>query len=141
MIYFEIKGVLIGLVDKTSEQYANFAAIGGIQDSFNQYVAVFVFLAWIKIFKYISFNKTMTQLQSTLSRCAKDIAGDYFLLFIFIYFLSAFETDWEISQGLKHSIRTGKENGGNSLILKELNHFNILHLCNCLQVFKLSVSE
>ena len=34
----------------------------------NNFIAVCVFLAWIKLFKYISFNKTMTQLSSTLSR-------------------------------------------------------------------------
>jgi hypothetical protein len=31
-------------------------------------MAVLVFLAWIKLFKYISFNKTMTQLSKTLER-------------------------------------------------------------------------
>ena len=37
-------------------------------------------------FKYISFNKTMTQLSSTLSRCAKDLAG--FAVMFFIIFLA-----------------------------------------------------
>lgn len=85
-VYFAVRSILQGLVDKTSEQYANFATLGSWQDSFNQFVSVFVFLAWIKIFKYISFNKTMTQLQSTLSRCAKDIAG--FAVMFFIIFLA-----------------------------------------------------
>ena len=38
----------------------------------------------VQIFKYISFNKTMTQLSSTLGRCAKDLAG-FFVMFIIIF--------------------------------------------------------
>lgn len=39
-----------------------------------------------QVFKYISFNKTMTQLSSTLARCAKDLAG--FAVMFFIIFLA-----------------------------------------------------
>ena len=39
-----------------------------------------------QIFKYISFNKTMTQLSSTLSKCAKDLAG--FAVMFIIFFLA-----------------------------------------------------
>ena len=49
-------------------QYANFEQLGFYQTQFNSAVAMCVFFAWIKLFKYISFNKTMTQLSSTLSR-------------------------------------------------------------------------
>ena len=45
-----------------------------------------VFLAWVKIFKYVSFNKVMTQLFLTMSRCAKDVSG--FAVMFFIVFLS-----------------------------------------------------
>ena len=38
------------------------------------------------MFKYISFNRTMTQLSSTLSKCAKDLAG--FAVMFFIFFLA-----------------------------------------------------
>ena len=40
----------------------------------------------LQIFKYISFNKTMTQLSSTLGRCAKDLLG--FAVMFFIIFLA-----------------------------------------------------
>ena len=40
----------------------------------------------LQVFKYISFNKTMTQLSSTLARCAKDLAG--FAVMFFIIFLA-----------------------------------------------------
>jgi len=71
---------------KNNDQYANFEVLGHWQELYNDFVAVAVFFAWIKIFKYISFNKTMTQLQSTLARCAKDIAG--FAVMFFIIFLA-----------------------------------------------------
>lgn len=41
-----------------------------------------------QIFKYISFNKTMTQLSSTLARCAKDILG-FAIMFFIVFFAYA----------------------------------------------------
>ena len=32
-----------------------------------EFAAFNVFVAWVKVFKYLSFNKTMTQLSGTLS--------------------------------------------------------------------------
>ncbi|XP_063713184.1 polycystin-2-like isoform X2 [Symsagittifera roscoffensis] len=69
-----------------SDTYGNFYWLGYLQTQFNNALAVVVFFAWVKLFKYISFNKTMTQLQTTLSRCAKDIAG--FLVMFLIVFLA-----------------------------------------------------
>jgi diacylglycerol kinase len=40
------------------------------------------------MFKYISFNKTMTQLSETLAKCAKDISG-FALMFFIIFFAFA----------------------------------------------------
>lgn len=42
----------------------------------------------LQIFKYISFNKTMTQLSSTLARCAKDILG-FAIMFFIVFFAYA----------------------------------------------------
>jgi polycystin 2 len=81
----EVGRLLDGLL-KEDSQYANFETLGHWQELFNDFIAVAVFFAWIKVFKYISFNKTMTQLQSTLARCAKDIAG--FAIMFFIIFLA-----------------------------------------------------
>ncbi|XP_071479306.1 polycystin-2-like [Diadema antillarum] len=64
--------------------YPDFEILGYWQDLFNNIIAVNVFLAWIKTFKYISFNKTMTQLSSTLSRCAKDVGG-FTVMFLIIF--------------------------------------------------------
>ncbi|XP_065058180.1 polycystin-2-like protein 1 [Rhopilema esculentum] len=66
--------------------FANFAVLGFWQNQYDNLVAVAVFICWIKVFKYISFNKTMTQLSSTLGKCAKDIAG--FAVMFFIIFLA-----------------------------------------------------
>lgn len=81
----EVDKLLKGLLSN-DDQYANFDVLGYWQEQFNDFVAIAVFCAWIKVFKYISFNKTMTQLQSTLARCAKDIAG--FAVMFFIIFLA-----------------------------------------------------
>ncbi|XP_037094616.1 polycystin-2-like [Pollicipes pollicipes] len=73
---------------KDDIQYANFELLGFYQTQFNAAVAMCVFFAWIKLFKYISFNKTMTQLSSTLSRCAKDVMG-FAIMFFIVFFAFA----------------------------------------------------
>ena len=45
-----------------------FDTLGFWSAQFSNVLAVLSFVAWVKIFKYISFNKTMSQLSSTLSR-------------------------------------------------------------------------
>ncbi|XP_071829952.1 polycystin-2-like protein 1 isoform X3 [Apostichopus japonicus] len=70
------------------DMYADFEYLGRWQSIFTNVTAVAVFLAWIKVFKYISFNKTMTQLSSTLSRCAKDVGG-FTIMFLIIFFAYA----------------------------------------------------
>ncbi|XP_073252460.1 polycystin-2-like protein 1 [Porites lutea] len=80
-----VNDLLQGLL-KNNKQYANFDSLGFWQTQFNNMVAVAVFFAWIKVFKYISFNKTMTQLSATLNNCAKDVGG--FAVMFFIIFLA-----------------------------------------------------
>eukprot|EP00094_Tigriopus_californicus_P009732 TCALIF_09381-PA protein Name:"Similar to PKD2 Polycystin-2 (Bos taurus)" AED:0.09 eAED:0.09 QI:23/1/1/1/0.9/0.90/11/108/699 len=70
------------------DQYADFTSLGMWSKQNNNAVAICVFFAWIKLFKYISFNKTMTQLSSTLSRCAKDVAG-FGVMFFIVFFAFA----------------------------------------------------
>jgi hypothetical protein len=45
-----------------------FDTLGFWSAQFSNVLAVLSFVAWVKVFKYISFNKTMSQLSSTLSR-------------------------------------------------------------------------
>ncbi|KAL4699057.1 hypothetical protein H8959_011714 [Pygathrix nigripes] len=66
---------LMGKLLQQPNTYADFEFLAFWQTQYNNMNAVNLFFAWIKIFKYISFNKTMTQLSSTLARCAKDILG------------------------------------------------------------------
>uniref|UniRef100_A0A8C9FY55 Polycystin cation channel PKD1/PKD2 domain-containing protein n=1 Tax=Pavo cristatus TaxID=9049 RepID=A0A8C9FY55_PAVCR len=68
--------------------YPNFYFLAFWQVIYDNVIAVNVFFAWIKIFKYVSFSKTMTQLSSTLSRCAKDIIG-FAIMFFIIFFAYA----------------------------------------------------
>lgn len=45
-------------------------------------------LSFLQIFKYVSFNKTMNQLNLTLGNCAKDIAG-FGVMFFIVFFAFA----------------------------------------------------
>ncbi|XP_038627624.1 polycystic kidney disease 2-like 2 protein [Tachyglossus aculeatus] len=79
------------LLDKlllNAQEYPDFYFLAYYQTQYNNVIAINVFFAWIKIFKFISFNKTMSQLSSTLSRCAKDIIG-FAIMFFIIFFAYA----------------------------------------------------
>ena len=45
-------------------------------------LAINVFVSWLKLFKYISFNRTMNQLNATLARCAPDVMAFLFMFMI-----------------------------------------------------------
>ncbi|RMC11599.1 hypothetical protein DUI87_11720 [Hirundo rustica rustica] len=79
---------LLGELLKHPNAYADFEFLAFWQTQYNNMNAVNLFFAWIKIFKYISFNKTMTQLSSTLARCAKDILG-FAIMFFIVFFAYA----------------------------------------------------
>ncbi|TKC47877.1 hypothetical protein EI555_012917 [Monodon monoceros] len=78
---------LMGKLLQQPNTYADFEFLAFWQTQYNMN-AVNLFFAWIKIFKYISFNKTMTQLSSTLARCAKDILG-FAVMFFIVFFAYA----------------------------------------------------
>ncbi|XP_059707462.1 polycystin-2-like protein 1 [Haemorhous mexicanus] len=79
---------LLGELLEHPNTYADFEFLAFWQTQYNNMNAVNLFFAWIKIFKYISFNKTMTQLSSTLARCAKDILG-FAIMFFIVFFAYA----------------------------------------------------
>nr|XP_060623069.1 polycystin-2-like protein 1 [Anolis sagrei ordinatus] len=79
---------LMGQLLRNPSIYADFEFLAFWQTQYNNMNAVNLFFAWIKIFKYISFNKTMTQLSSTLARCAKDILG-FAIMFFIVFFAYA----------------------------------------------------
>ncbi|CAG0892278.1 unnamed protein product [Cyprideis torosa] len=103
--YITVQDKIKGLLeDDEMNRYANFEFLGYWQTRYNDMVAVCVFFAWIKIFKYISFNKTMTQLSSTLSRCAKDVAG--FAIMFFIVFFAFAQLGYLLFGTQVHDFRT-----------------------------------
>ncbi|UJR08879.1 hypothetical protein I4U23_013134 [Adineta vaga] len=77
-------GQILDELLKNQNSFADFEFLTYWQIQFNNVVAFAVFLAWIKIFKYVSFNKTMTQLSTTLSRCAKDVLG-FSVMFMIVF--------------------------------------------------------
>ena len=59
-----------------------------LSELFDEVLALLVFFAWIKVFKYVSFSATLSQLTLTLSRCSKDLAG-FTLMFFIVFFAFA----------------------------------------------------
>ncbi|XP_078532323.1 polycystin-2 [Lissotriton helveticus] len=80
-----ISGLLKNLLEEQTT-FPNFEPLAYWQIQFNNVAAVTVFFAWVKLFKFINFNRTMSQLSTTMSRCAKDILG--FAIMFFIIFLA-----------------------------------------------------
>ncbi|KAM4653652.1 polycystin-2-like protein 2 [Amazona ochrocephala] len=68
--------------------YPDFYFLTFWQVLYNNMIAVNIFFAWIKVLKYVRFNRTMEQLSSTLSRCAKDIIG-FAVMFFIVFFAYA----------------------------------------------------
>uniref|UniRef100_A0A4X2KQQ2 Polycystin 2 like 2, transient receptor potential cation channel n=1 Tax=Vombatus ursinus TaxID=29139 RepID=A0A4X2KQQ2_VOMUR len=79
---------LLGQLLEKTQEYPDFYFLACWQIRYNDMVAVNIFFAWIKIFRFISFNKTMSQLSTTLSRCVKDIIG-FAIMFFIIFFAYA----------------------------------------------------
>nr|XP_027783365.1 LOW QUALITY PROTEIN: polycystic kidney disease 2-like 2 protein [Marmota flaviventris] len=80
--------LLLGQLLENTEKYSDFYFLAYWHVYYNNIIAVTIFFAWIKIFKFISFNKTMSQLSSTLSCCIKDIVG-FAIMFFIIFFAYA----------------------------------------------------
>ncbi|KAM6940301.1 polycystin-2 isoform 1-T1 [Xenentodon cancila] len=79
------RNLLAGLLENYTS-HPSFEPLADLQVQFNNMAAVIVFFSWVKLFKFINFNKTMSQLSSTMSRCAKDLVG--FAIMFFIIFLA-----------------------------------------------------
>eukprot|EP00118_Oscarella_pearsei_P013529 m.109041 g.109041 ORF g.109041 m.109041 type:complete len:797 (+) comp37336_c0_seq2:145-2535(+) len=82
-----VNSTLDSLLSKPG-QHADFETLAFWQMQYNYIIAILVFFAWFKLFKYISFNKTMNQLSSTLSKCAKDVLG-FCIMFFIVFFAYA----------------------------------------------------
>ncbi|KAM9857263.1 polycystin-2 isoform 2-T2 [Aulostomus maculatus] len=80
-----VGSLLKGLLENHTS-HPSFESLANLQVQFNNVAAVIVFFSWVKLFKFINFNKTMSQLSGTMSRCAKDLVG--FAIMFFIIFLA-----------------------------------------------------
>lgn len=78
-------GVLLRFLEDQNS-FPNLEHLAYWQVQFSNVAAVLVFFVWIKLFKFINFNRTMSQLSITMSRCAKDLFG--FAIMFFIIFLA-----------------------------------------------------
>ncbi|KAM5301112.1 polycystin-2-like protein 2 isoform 1-T1 [Glossophaga mutica] len=67
--------LLLLILLKSTEKYPDFYFLAYWHIYYSNIIAITIFFAWMKIFKFISFNKAMFQLSSTLSRCIRDIVG------------------------------------------------------------------
>merc|ERR1719369_640778 len=54
--YLEVTNTLEGLLQSNHTKYEDFEDLGFWQTQFNNMIALAIFFAWIKLFKYISFN-------------------------------------------------------------------------------------
>jgi polycystin 2 len=70
------------------ESFADFQALAFSANMFVWSLGFCVFFAWVKMFKYVSFNKTMTQLSRTISRSSGDIGG-FSVMFFIVFFAFA----------------------------------------------------
>ncbi|XP_045678608.1 polycystic kidney disease 2-like 2 protein isoform X2 [Phyllostomus hastatus] len=77
--------LLLLMLLKSTEKYPDFYFLASWHIYYSSVIAITIFFAWIKIFKFISFNKTMFQLSSTLSRCIRDIVGFATMFFIVLF--------------------------------------------------------
>ncbi|XP_060524738.1 polycystin-2-like isoform X2 [Cylas formicarius] len=66
--------------------YGNLEHAGYVDGMVETSGAVLAFLVYMKVFKFLNFNRRMAQLNNTLSQCAKDVAG--FSVMFFIAFLA-----------------------------------------------------
>ena len=54
------------------QTFGDFDTLSNLNDVSINVLAINVFFAWLKLFKYISFNRTMNQLNATLARFESD---------------------------------------------------------------------
>jgi len=70
------------------EAFADFQALAFWSNMFKWTLGLCIFFAWIKLFKYVSFNKTMSQLSLTITRSSGDIGG-FAVMFFIVFFAFA----------------------------------------------------
>nr|CAH7743777.1 unnamed protein product [Callosobruchus chinensis] len=82
--YIEVP-LAIEALNENPDQYANIEYLASMYTSKSNLFAIMLFLVIMKAFKYLNFNRTMGQLNSTLKQCSKDVVG-FSLMFFIVFF-------------------------------------------------------
>eukprot|EP01135_Chromosphaera_perkinsii_P004899 Nk52_evm4s304 gene=Nk52_evmTU4s304 len=83
----EVDRLLTGILAEP-DKHSNFEDLAFWEVQYTNMIAFNVFIGWVKLFKYVSFNPTMNQLSCTLKSSAKDIFG-FAIMFFIIFFAYA----------------------------------------------------
>ena len=75
-------------LEQNPNEYVSFEAVSHFETIYVDLSAISLFLSWLKIFKYISFNRTMRHFSTTLQRCSKDILS-FAVMFFIVFFAFA----------------------------------------------------
>lgn len=62
------EGPVIKLLKENPDKYGNLEELANLSISKNNLFAIDLFFIYIKLFKYLNFNRTMAQLNNTLTR-------------------------------------------------------------------------
>ena len=74
----------LGELNIQSQNFIDFTTVAFWVYFFDCVLGILVFFAWVKLLKYISFNKAMITFSGTISRCIGDLVG-FFVMFTIIY--------------------------------------------------------
>ena len=105
--------------------FADFSSLSALAKWANYLASFNIFVAWLKVFKYLSFNKTMNQLSGTLSKCAKELGG--FTVMFFIIFFAFAELGYLVF-GTQVADYNGTVNACYTLFRTILGDFNFVAL-------------
>ncbi|XP_022208929.2 polycystic kidney disease 2-like 2 protein [Drosophila obscura] len=83
---FEVKSLIVRAQKEDVYQSIDVLCFSNI--FYVNMMAVLAFLVWIKLFKFISLNKTLVEWTTTLARCSKDLAG-FTLMFGIVFVIYA----------------------------------------------------
>ncbi|CAL2039239.1 unnamed protein product [Caenorhabditis brenneri] len=111
---------------------APFDDVTSAENAYLNIKACVVFIAWVKVFKFISVNKTMSQLSSTLTRSAKDIGG---FAVMFAVFFFAFAQFGYLCFGTQIADYSNLYNAAFALLRLILGDFNFSALESCNRFF------
>ena len=84
--------------------HADFSPLANSSRQLTILSAVNVFVAWIKVFKYLSFNKTMIQLSETLSGVSQTLLSSTIFWKNLINFILGWKRSWRILCDVCHHL-------------------------------------